>query len=85
MTILEDMENWARLLPPFPKHIPRLIKMKPETYYILQTKIAHKIPTIGQYVPQARLDAIPIVVVEDLEVDWIIFDQNGKEMKRAES
>lgn len=81
---LEDIEKWVSLLPPANTQIPRTLKVTMAFYYELQMS-AHKQEYSFRSGIVSRYDSVQVVINEDQDVPWIMYDQNGEEMKRAES
>ena len=81
MTIFEDIEERAKLLGPIPERIPTKIKMTMETYTtIFREKTIEQI----NYTGPSRFDAVYVTIDNNLEVPWIMYDQHGEEMGRAQ-
>jgi hypothetical protein len=85
LTIFEDIENWRRLLGPFPKQIPIKLEVTIETYNGIRAIAEHKtVEPIWMQPAIPGFDLVRVIIKDDLEVPWIIYDQHGEEMKRAE-
>jgi hypothetical protein len=81
MTIFEDMEKWASLLPPANTRIPTVLKVKLPTYNLM---LQQATPSQFTYKGPARYDSVQCVIDNDIDANWIMYDQHGEEMKRSE-
>jgi hypothetical protein len=79
----KELENWAAALKSFPERVPRLIKLRQEVFAQLINNASASVADFTKiHSARTRLDDVNIQVDSDLECDYIIYDQYGKEMKR---
>ena len=81
MTVWEDLNKWAALLP-LQERMPTRLKVSPTAYHKLVETATYQ--PINSYKDQPKFGPVQVDLDTDLECDWIMYDQHGEEMKRSE-
>lgn len=84
MTIFEDMERWMLTLGPHPERRPTFVKVSPDTYHELATTSLDEPYDWKSKGAIGNPTHVAVILVHDLKVPWIMYDQYHVEMKRAD-
>lgn len=84
MTIFEEIEHLIATLGPHPERIPTIVKVSPDTYRELSTTSLDEPYDWKSEGAIGNPAHVTVILVHNLKVPWIMYDQYHVEMSRAE-